>query len=36
VFSGTYSSRAQADAAATGLQTKGQTGAYAFPVVPAG
>jgi hypothetical protein len=36
VFSGTYSSRAQADAAATGLQTKGQTGAYGFPVVPAG
>jgi septal ring-binding cell division protein DamX len=36
VFSGTYTTRAQADAAATQLQTKGQSGAYAFPVVPAG
>jgi hypothetical protein len=36
VFSGTYTTRAQADAAATQLKTKGQPGAYAFSVVPAG
>lgn len=36
VFSGTYSTRAQADAAATHVQAKGQPGAYAFSVVPAG
>ncbi|HWC84948.1 MAG TPA: SPOR domain-containing protein [Solirubrobacteraceae bacterium] len=36
VFSGTYSSAAQADADAARLQAKGQTGAYGFPVVPAG
>jgi hypothetical protein len=36
VFSGTYNTRTQADAAATHLQAKGQTGAYAFSVVPAG
>jgi hypothetical protein len=35
VFSGTYGSRAQADAAAAQMKTKGQTGAYALPVVPA-
>jgi hypothetical protein len=36
VFSGTYSTRAQADAAATHIQARGQQGAYAFSVVPAG
>lgn len=36
VFSGTYTSRAQADAAATRLQAKGQASAYSWPVVPAG
>jgi hypothetical protein len=35
VFSGTYTTRAQADAAATRLQAKGEPGAYAFSVVPA-
>jgi ribosomal protein L40E len=36
VFSGTYTTRAQAAVAATQLQAKGQAGAYAFSVVPAG
>lgn len=36
VFSGTYGTRARADAAATHIQAKGQPGAYAFSVVPAG
>ena len=36
VFSGTYTTRTQADAAATRLQAKGQPAAYAFAVVPAG
>lgn len=35
VFSGTYTTRAQAAAAASQIQAKGQTGAYAFSVVPA-
>ena len=35
VFSGTYSTRRRADAAAAQLQAKGQPGAYAFSVVPA-
>jgi hypothetical protein len=35
VFSGTYTTQAQAAAAAAQLKTKGQTGAYAFSVVPA-
>jgi hypothetical protein len=34
VFSGTYTTDAAASAAATQLQTKGQTGAYAYRVVP--
>ena len=36
VFSGTFNTRAQADAAASRLQSKGQTGAYSFSIVPAG
>ncbi len=36
VFSGTYTTRAHADAAAAQIKTKGQPGAYAFSVVPAG
>ncbi|HWF72123.1 MAG TPA: SPOR domain-containing protein [Solirubrobacteraceae bacterium] len=36
VFSGTYTTRAQADTAAATAKTKGQPGAYAFSVVPAG
>jgi hypothetical protein len=35
VFSGTYGTQAQAAAAAKQLKAKGQTGAYAFDVVPA-
>jgi cell division septation protein DedD len=35
VFSGTYTTRSQAAAAAAGLKAKGQTGAYPFSVVPA-
>jgi hypothetical protein len=35
VFSGSYPSLAQADTAVAALKTKGQTGAYAFSVVPA-
>jgi hypothetical protein len=35
VFSGTYTTLARATAAAAELKTKGQTGAYAFSVVPA-
>jgi cell division septation protein DedD len=35
VFSGTYTTRAQADTAASQLKAKGQAGAYAFSVVPA-
>lgn len=35
VFSGTYTTRAEADAAATRLRAKGKPGAYAFSVVPA-
>lgn len=35
VFSGTYTSRAEASAAATRLHAKGQPGAYEFSVVPA-
>jgi len=35
VFSGTYTTLAQASAAATELKAKGQAGAYAFSVVPA-
>jgi anti-sigma-K factor RskA len=35
VFSGTYTTQAQAAAAADELKTKGQKGAYAFSVVPA-
>jgi hypothetical protein len=36
VFSGTYGTRTQAEAAAVQLQGKGQTDAYAWSVVPAG
>jgi len=35
VFSGTYTTRAEAATAASQLQAKGQTGAYPFSVVPA-
>jgi hypothetical protein len=35
VFSGTYTTKAQADAAAKSLQAKGQPDAYSFSVVPA-
>jgi cell division septation protein DedD len=35
VFSGTYTTKTQADAAASSLQAKGQPSAYAFSVVPA-
>jgi hypothetical protein len=35
VFSGTYTTLAQADTAAAHIKTKGQPGAYAFSVVPA-
>lgn len=35
VFSGTYTTQAKANAAASQLHAKGQTGAYSFSVVPA-